>query len=101
MAPDALRFPTPETAVLKNGWQTAELRLLLRRIAAETAREREATTFTLAPDAFRGSLAAGLSADAITADFLAAGFPCRRPPRRDCAAGRQGRGGISSTTTWR
>ena len=61
-------------AVLKNGWQTAELRQLLRRIAAETARDRETTTFTLAPDAFRGSLAAGLSAEAITAEFAAAGF---------------------------
>ncbi len=75
LPPDALRFPAPETAVLRNGWQTAELRLLLRRIAAETARERETTTFTLAPDAFRGSLAAGLSAESVTADFAAAGFP--------------------------
>ena len=71
---DALRFPTLDTAVLKNGWQTAELRLLLRRIAAETGRDRETTTFTMTPDAFRGSLAAGLSADAITEDFAASGF---------------------------
>jgi hypothetical protein len=74
LPPDALHFPAPETAVLKNGWQTAELRQLLRRIAAETARNRETTTFTLAPDAFRGSLAAGLSAEVITAEFAAAGF---------------------------
>jgi hypothetical protein len=74
LPPDALRFPAPETAVLKNGWQTAELRQLLRRIAAETARDRGTTTFTLAPDAFRGSLAAGLSADKITEEFAASGF---------------------------
>ncbi len=37
LPPDALRFPAPETAVLRNGWQTAELRQLLRRIAAETS----------------------------------------------------------------
>jgi hypothetical protein len=71
---DALRFPAPETAVLKNGWQTAELRQLLRRIAAETTRDRETTTFTLAPDAFRGSLAAGLSAEGIAEEFAAFGF---------------------------
>jgi hypothetical protein len=75
LPPDALRFPAPEAALLKNGWQTAELRLLLRRIAVETARDRETTTFSLAPDAFRGSLAAGLSAESITADFAATGFP--------------------------
>jgi hypothetical protein len=75
LPPDALRFPATETAVLRNGWQTAELRQLLRRVAAETARSRETTTFTLAPDAFRGSLAAGLSAEAITGDFAATGFP--------------------------
>ena len=75
LPPDALRFPVPEQAVLKNGWQTAELRLILRRIAAEAARDRETTTFSLGPDAFRGSLAAGLSADSITADFAATGFP--------------------------
>jgi hypothetical protein len=74
LPPDALRFPAPDTAVLKNGWQTAELRQLLRRIATETARDRESTTFTLAPDAFRSSLAAGSSADSISADFAAAGF---------------------------
>jgi len=74
LPPDALRFPAPETAVLKNGWQTAELRLLLRRVAVETARDRESTTFTLSPDAFRSSLAAGLSADSISEDFAAAGF---------------------------
>ena len=74
LPPDALRFPAPETAVLENGWQTAELRQILRRIAAETARDRATTTFTLAPDAFRGSLAAGLSAETIAAEFAAAGF---------------------------
>ena len=75
LPPDALRFLIPEQAVLANGWQTADLRLLLRRIAVEAARDRETTTFTLSPDAFRGSLAAGLSADSITTDFAAAGFP--------------------------
>lgn len=72
---NALRFPTPERAVLRNGWQTAEQRQLLRRIAVETARDRDVTTFTLAPDAFRSSLAAGLSAESIAADFAATGLP--------------------------
>lgn len=72
---DALTFPTETTAVLRNTWQTGGLRRLVRRIAVETARRREDTTYRLDVAAFRRTLQAGMGAAELAADFAAAGFP--------------------------
>ena len=73
--PDALRFPAADVAVLRNSWQTGELRQLIRRIALETGRNATATTYRLETTAFRQALQDGLSAVQIAASFAAIGFP--------------------------
>ncbi len=72
---DAIRFLSETEAVLRNTWQTGGLRQLLRRIAVETARSREATTYRLDVATFRDTLQAGVKADQLAADFAAADFP--------------------------
>lgn len=73
--PDALRFPAADMAVLRNSWQTGELRQLIRRVALETGRTAAATTYRLDAAAFRRTLQDGLSASQIAASFAAVGFP--------------------------
>ncbi len=73
--PDALRFPAADVAVLRNSWQTGELRQLIRRVALETGRTAAATTYRLDAAAFRRTLQDGVSASQIAAIFAAGGFP--------------------------
>jgi len=75
LSPDTLRFPTAELAVLRNTWQAGELRQLLRRIAVETARDREITTYRVDIGTFRQTLRGGIGAAQLDESFAAAGFP--------------------------
>ena len=75
MPPDAVRFPAADVAVLRNSWQTGELRQLIRRVALEISRDAAATTYRLNAAAFRQALQDGLSAAQIAASFAAIGFP--------------------------
>lgn len=72
---DALSFPAADVAVLRNTWQTGELRQLIQQIALERDRDPSRTTYRLDTVAFRRTLQAGSSAPQITACFAAAGFP--------------------------
>lgn len=78
---DALVFPTEMEAVLRNIWQTGGLRRLLRRIAVETGRGRETTTYRVDVATFRSTLQSGVSAEQVGADSAAAGFPLPSPIR--------------------
>lgn len=72
---DALRFPSATEAVLRNIWQTGGLRRLLRHVAVERARSREATIYRLDVATFRDALHAGFDTERLAADFAEAGFP--------------------------
>lgn len=73
-APDSLRVLLDGRLVLHNSWQTSDLRQLIRKIAVETARDREATVYALAPAAFRQTLRDGQSAEQVIQAFREAGF---------------------------
>lgn len=72
---DVLRFTSEAVAVLRNTWQSGGLRQLLRRVAVETGRDRETTTYRLDVVPFRRTLQTGLGAQPLAEAFAAAGFP--------------------------
>jgi hypothetical protein len=74
LAPDALRFLPDGRLILRNSWQTSDLRQLIRKIAVESGRDRETTAFTLAPAAFRQTLRDGQSAEQVIQAFGEAGL---------------------------
>jgi hypothetical protein len=74
LAADSLRFLPDGRLTLRNSWQTSDLRQLIRKIAVETARDRETTAFAMAPAAFRQTLRDGQSAEQVIQAFEAAGF---------------------------
>lgn len=76
---DALTFPAEMQATLRNIWQASGLRRLLHGIAVETARDREVTTYRVDAARFRRTLRSGVSAEQVSADFAAAGFPLSAP----------------------
>ena len=76
---DTVRFGAADTLTLRNIWQASELRQLVRQIAVETSREREATTYRLDAATFREALRAGRSAGQLAQAFTAAGFPLPAP----------------------
>ncbi len=71
---DALRFLADGRLILRNTWQTGDLRKIICKIAAETARDRETTTYMLSTEAFRNTLLAGQDAEQVIAEFADAGF---------------------------
>ncbi len=75
MPADALKFHSDTVGVLRNIWQTGGLRRLLRRIAVETARSREATTYRVDVATFRSTLQSGIDTGRLAADFAETGFP--------------------------
>ena len=74
LAADSLRFLPDGRLILRNSWQTSDLRQLIRKIAVETARDRETTAFAMAPAAFRQTLRDGQSAEQVIQAFADAGF---------------------------
>jgi hypothetical protein len=74
LAADSLRFLPDGQLILRNSWQTSDLRQLVRKIAVETARDRETTAFAVAPAAFRQTLREGQSAEQVIEAFAAVGF---------------------------
>lgn len=74
LAADTLRFLPDGQFILRNSWRASDLRQIIRQVAAETARDRETTTYALSAEAFRQTLLAGQSADQVIAMFAAAGF---------------------------
>jgi len=71
---DALRFLPDGRLILRNTWQTGDLRKLVGKIAVETARDRETTTYVLSTEAFRKTLLAGQSAEQVIGEFVGAEF---------------------------
>jgi uncharacterized protein YqcC (DUF446 family) len=72
---DTLRFSGEDTLILRNIWQAGELRQIVKLIAAEGGRSRDATTYRLDPTAFRDALRNGRSAEQIARAFADANFP--------------------------
>ncbi len=72
---DTIRFDAANTLMLRNIWQAGELRQLVRQIAVETERGREATTYRLDTATFREALRAGRSAGQLAQAFANTGFP--------------------------
>jgi hypothetical protein len=70
-----LEFLPPDRIQVRNMWKVGEMRHLVRRVAAEDTRSREATIYRLDPTAFRETLRSGQGAAEIAAAFSAAGFP--------------------------
>ncbi len=61
--------------VLRSIWQAAELRDLVRQIAALETRDRSTMTFHLDPAAFRTSMRHGTTANQLIEAFAGRGFP--------------------------
>ncbi len=74
LAADSLRFLPDGRLILRNSWQTSDLRQFIRKIAVETTRDRETTAFAMAPAAFRQTLRDGQSAEQVIQAFGDAGF---------------------------
>ena len=72
---DALSFLPDGRLVLRSIWQAAELRDLVRQIAALGTRDRSTMTFHLDPAVFRTSMRHGATANQLIEAFAGRGFP--------------------------
>jgi hypothetical protein len=75
LPPDTLRFVPNGQLILRNSWQVTDLRQVIRKLATETARDRERTTYTLDATAFRETLRNGETAAQVVQALADAGFP--------------------------
>lgn len=72
---DAVRFLREGQLALRTYWQAADLRSLVRQIAALEARDHRQLTFRLDPGVFRTALERGATAGQVIEDFARFGFP--------------------------
>ncbi len=75
LPPDTLRFLPNGQLILRNSWQVTDLRQIIRKLARETTRDRERTTYTLDATAFRETLRNGETAAQVVQALAGAGFP--------------------------